>query len=49
MGEGIAHRALEGRKVWGTMAKMWKENIPIVTYGLETWSSAEERMKTRII
>ena len=27
MGEELAHRVLEGRKVWGTMAKLWKENM----------------------
>ena len=27
MGEEVAHRVLEGRKVWGTMAKLWKENM----------------------
>ena len=26
-GEEVAHRVLEGRKVWGTMAKLWKENM----------------------
>ena len=26
-GEGVAHRVLEGRKVWGTMARLWKENM----------------------
>ena len=24
--EEVAHRVLEGRKVWGTVAKLWKEN-----------------------
>ena len=23
MGEEVAHKVLEGRKVWGTMAKLW--------------------------
>ena len=23
----MARRVLEGRKVWGTMAKLWKENV----------------------
>ena len=27
MGEDVIHRALERRKVWGTMAKLWKENM----------------------
>ena len=27
IGEEVAHRVLEGRKVWGTMAKLWKENV----------------------
>ena len=27
MAEGVAHRVLEGRKVWGTMAKFWNENV----------------------
>ena len=27
MGDEAAHRVLEGRKVWGTMAKLWKENM----------------------
>ena len=27
MGEEVAHRVLEGRKVCGTMAKLWKENM----------------------
>ena len=26
MGEEVADRVLEGRKVWGTMAKLWKKN-----------------------
>ena len=26
-GEDVAHRVLEGRKVWGTTAKLWKENM----------------------
>ena len=25
--EEVAHRVLEGKKVWGTMAKLWKENM----------------------
>ena len=25
MGEEVAHRVLEGRKVWGMMAQLWKE------------------------
>ena len=25
--EEVAHRVLEGRKVWGTMAKLWEENM----------------------
>ena len=24
-GEEVAHRVLEGRKVWGTRAKLWRE------------------------
>ena len=27
MGEEVAHRVLEGRKVLGMMAKLWKENL----------------------
>ena len=27
MGEEVAHMVFEGRKVWGTMSKLWKENI----------------------
>ena len=27
MGEEVAHKLLEGRKVWGTMAKLWEENM----------------------
>ena len=27
MGEEVAHMVIEGRKVWGTMAKLWKENM----------------------
>ena len=27
MGEEVVHKVLEGRKVWGTMAKLWKENM----------------------
>ena len=27
MGEELAHRVLEGRTVWGTIAKLCKENI----------------------
>ena len=27
MGEEVAHRVLEGIKVWGTMPKLWKENM----------------------
>ena len=27
MGEELAQRVLEGRKVWWTMAKLWKENM----------------------
>ena len=27
MGEEVAHRILEGRKVWGTMEKLWQENV----------------------
>ena len=27
MGEEVAYRVLEGRKVWGTMAELWKENM----------------------
>ena len=27
MGEEVAHRVLKGRKVWETIAKLWKENI----------------------
>ena len=27
MGEEVAHRVLEERKVWGMMAKFWKENM----------------------
>ena len=27
IGEELAHRVLEGRKVWGTLAKLWKENM----------------------
>ena len=27
MWKEAAHRVLEGRKVWGTMAKLWKENM----------------------
>ena len=27
VGEEVAHRVVEGRKVWGTMAKLWKENV----------------------
>ena len=27
MGEEVAHRVLKGRKVWGAMAKLWKENM----------------------
>ena len=26
-GYEVAHRMLEERKVWGTMAKLWKENM----------------------
>ena len=26
-GEKVPHRVLEGRKVWGTMAKFRKENV----------------------
>ena len=25
--EELAHRVLEGRKVWGAMTKFWKENM----------------------
>ena len=25
--EEVAHRVLEGRKVWRTIAKLWKENM----------------------
>ena len=27
MEEEVAHRVLEGRKVWETMAKLWRENM----------------------
>ena len=27
MGEEVAHRVREGREVWGSMAKLWKENM----------------------
>ena len=27
VGEEVAHRVFEGRKVWGTKAKLWKENV----------------------
>ena len=27
MREEVAHRVVDGRKVWGTMAKLWKKNI----------------------
>ena len=27
MGEEVAHRVLEGRKVWGTMVKLWKVSM----------------------
>ena len=27
MGDEMAHRVLEARKVWGTMENLWKENI----------------------
>ena len=27
MGKGVAHRVLEGRKVWRTIAKLWKTNM----------------------
>ena len=27
MEEEVAHRVLGGRKVWGTMTKLWKENM----------------------
>ena len=27
MGQEVVHRVLEGKKVWETMAKLWKENI----------------------
>ena len=27
MREGVTHRVLEGRKVWRTMAKLWKEDL----------------------
>ena len=27
MGEEVAHRVFEGRKVWRKIAKLWKENI----------------------
>ena len=27
MGEEVAHRVLEGRKVGGTIAKLWKEKV----------------------
>ena len=27
MGEEVAHMVLVGRKVWGTMAKLWKETM----------------------
>ena len=26
-GEEVAHKKLEGTKVWGTMTKLWKENM----------------------
>ena len=26
VGQEVAHRVFEGRKLWGTMAKLWKEN-----------------------
>ena len=26
MGEEVAHRVLEGTKVWETMVKLWEEN-----------------------
>ena len=26
-GMEVAHRVLDGRKVWGRMAKLWKENM----------------------
>ena len=29
MGKKVAHRALEGRNVWGTMAKLWKEKCNV--------------------
>ena len=34
MGEEVAYRVLEGRKVWGTMAKLWKENV--ISRGVKT-------------
>ena len=27
MREEVAHRVLQGRKVWGTMARLWKKNM----------------------
>ena len=27
MGEEVALRVVDGRKVWGTMTKLWKENM----------------------
>ena len=27
MGKEVAHKVLKGRKVWGAMAKLWKEDM----------------------
>ena len=27
LGEKVSHRLLEGRKVWGKVAKLWKEDM----------------------
>ena len=27
MGEEVAHSVIEGRNIWGTMAKLWKKNM----------------------
>ena len=34
IGEDVDHRVLEGRKVWGTMVKLWKGNM---IYKEEKW------------
>ena len=37
MGEEVAHRVLEGRKFWGTMSKLWKENMVSREVKCELW------------